>query len=286
MVDEYRCRYCRLESAGGSTACPHCGAPVDVRERTSASGWLEQPPVRDLTRLHFSHSSCQISGTYAPVAEMRLDQADSISFVHHGLLHADPAVALDLRRMPDGWQRSLAGLPVYVMTARGPGYLAISANEPGAIIAVPLPPGRSVDVTEHRFLAVTGDVSYDWRQADLWFTSKQGDERITHYPLGGRYVDRFTAGDTPGLLFLHVPGSTFIRDMTDDEVILIKPEALVWKDQSVHASLHTEKASGGNGYYMWIKLHGPGRAVIKSIFGYAGWEGSIVNSTPRTTHAW
>jgi uncharacterized protein (AIM24 family) len=286
VTAEYRCRYCRLESAGASVACPHCGAPVDVRERESASGWLELPPVRDLTRLHFSHSSCQISGSYAAVAEMRLDQADSISFVHHGLLHADPAVDLDLRQMPNGWQRSLAGLPVYVMTARGPGYVAISANEPGAIIAVPLPPGHSVDVTEHRLLAVTGNVSYDWIKADLWFTTKYEKERVTHYPLGGAYLDRFTATDTPGLVFLHAPGSTFVRDLADDETIFIKPEALVWKDQSVHASLHTEKPSGDSGYYMWIKLRGPGRAVIKSIFGFAGWNGTIVASSPRTTHAW
>jgi uncharacterized protein (AIM24 family) len=244
------------------------------------------PPVRDMTRLHFSHSTCQISGSFTAVAEMRLDQADSVSFVHHGLLHADPAVDLDLRRMPDGWQRSLAGLPVYVMTARGPGYVAISANEPGAVIAVPLPPGHSIDVTEHRFLAVTGDVSYDWLRADVWFTSHHGDEKVTHYPLGGRYLDRFTAGDTPGLLFLHAPGSTFIRDLGADEIILIKPQALVWKDQSVNASLHTEKSSGDSGYFMWIKLRGPGRAVIKSIFGFAGWEGTIVASSPRTTHAW
>jgi uncharacterized protein (AIM24 family) len=275
-----------LASAGDSVACPHCGAPVDVRERTSDSGWLELPPVRDMTRLRFGHSSCQISGSLVGVAEMRLAESDSVSFVHHGLLHADPAIDLDLRRMPNGWQRSLAGLPVYVMTARGPGHVAISANEPGAIIAVPLPPGHSVDVTEHRFLAVTGNVTYDWIQADLWYKTKSGDERLTYYPLGGAYLDRFTAGETPGLVFLHSPGSTFVRDLAEDETILIKPEALVWKDKSARISLHTEKASGDSGYYMWIKLQGPGRAVVKSIFGYAGWSGTITSSTPRTTHAW
>jgi len=252
----------------------------------SRSGWLELPPVADMTRLHFGRSSCQISGSFAPVAEMTLDQSDSISFIHHGLLHADPGVQLDQRRMPNGWQRSLAGLPVYVMTAHGPGHIAISANEPGAIIAVPLPPGHSVDVTEHRLLAVTGNVSYGWIKAGLWFDTKYNSQLVTHYPLGGAYLDRFTAEETPGLLFLHTPGSTFVRDLADGETILIKPEALVWKDHSVTASLHTEKSNGGSGYYMWIKLSGPGRIVIKSIFGFAGWEGNIVRSSPRTSHAW
>ncbi len=283
---EYRCQFCRLESSGDATACPHCGAPVDVRNRVSDSGWLELPPVADMTRLRFGHSSCQISGSYAAVAEMLLGQEESVSFVHHGLLHADPAVDLDLRRMPDGWKRSLAGLPVFVMTAKGPGHVAIRAHEPGAIIAVPLPAGHSVDVTEHRFLAVSGNVSYGWIKAGIWFTTKSENDVVTHYPFGGAYVDRFTAADTPGLLFLHAPGSTFVRDLADGETILIKPEALVWKDHSVDASLHTEKASGGTGYYMWIKLSGPGRVVIKSIFGYAGWEGRIINSSPRTSHAW
>ena len=49
--------------------CPHCGAPVDVREHVSDSGWGEQPPIRDMARLHFSRSTCQISGKYVPVAD-------------------------------------------------------------------------------------------------------------------------------------------------------------------------------------------------------------------------
>jgi uncharacterized protein (AIM24 family) len=286
VPEQYRCEYCRLESDGAAVNCPHCGAPVNVRIRVSDSGWVEQPAIRDMTRIRFGHSSCQISGSFVAVAEMNLDQADSLYFVHHGLLHANPGIDLDLMRMPDGWQRQLAGLPVYVMTARGPGHLAISANEPGSTIAVPLMPGRSVDVVEHRFLAATGNVAYDWRPSGVWFRTKSGDEVYHYHPLGGAYIDRFTAQDTPGLLLLHAPGSTFIRDLAAGEVIYIKPWALVWKDQSVTASLHSEKMRDYTGYFMWVKLQGPGRAVIKSIFGYAGWRGTIVASSPRTSHAW
>jgi hypothetical protein len=236
---EYTCLYCRLESDGGATTCPHCGAPVDVAERVSRSGWVEQPPIRDMTRLRFGHSSCQISGSYVPAAEMRLGAGDSVSFPHHALLHADPGVDLGLMRMPQGWQRSKVGLPVYVMNATGPGHLAISADEPGETIAVPMPPGHTVDVTEHRFLAATGNLRYDWLQSGIWFTTKDGDSRIHHYPLGGAYL-----------------------------------------------SLHTERSRGGSGYFMWVELRGPGRVAIKSTFGPAGWNGKIVASSPRTTHAW
>ncbi len=283
---EYVCRYCRLESDGSGAACSHCGAPVDVRARVSSSGWIQQPPIDSTARLRFSHSSCQIKGSYVPVAELKLDQADSVYFAHHGLLHTGPSVEFDLKRMPDGWQRSIAGLPVYVMTASGPGYLAISADKPGSVIAVPLMPGRTVDVTEHRFLAATGNVEYEWVRAGIWYTTKHESETTSHYPLGGAYVDRFIARDTPGLLFLHAPGSTFIRDLAEDDTILIKPWALVWRDQSVRVSLHTEKSQGGTGFYMWVKLRGPGRAVIKSTFGAAGWNGTIVDSSPRTRRDW
>ncbi len=286
MAGEYRCRFCRLESDGTGLSCPHCGALVDVRQRTANSGWIKQPPIKDMTRLRFGHSTCQISGSFVPVAEMRLAETDSVSFAHHALLHVDPSVQLDLRRMPDGWQRSMAGLPVYVMNARGPGFLAISADAPGSTIAIPLMPGQSIEVTEHRFLAATGNVDYEWLRSHIWYTTKYESERETHYPLGGAYLDRFTARDTPGLVFLHAPGDTFIRDLGEDDTILIKPEALVWKDQSVQVSLHTEKSNGGDGFFMWIKLSGPGRAVIKSIFGYAGWRGTIVDSSPRTRQAW
>jgi uncharacterized protein (AIM24 family) len=282
----YTCPYCRTDSEGGP-ACPHCGAPVDVRARTSGGGWVEQPPIRDLTRLHFSHSSCQISGAYVPVAELALDAADSVYFTHHALLHAEPSVDLDLMRMPSGWQRSLAGLPVYIMTARGPGHLAIRAGEPGETIAVPLLPGRSIDVAEHRFLGATGNVTYQWRPADVWYKTKhQNEAAVMHYPVGGAYFDRFESTQTPGLLLLHAPGSTFIRDLADGETVYVKPQALVWKDQSAQASLHSERMRDGQGFFMWVKLRGPGRVMIKSIFGFAGWRGTIVDSTPRTTHTW
>jgi uncharacterized protein (AIM24 family) len=281
----YTCPYCRLAGDGGQT-CPHCGAPVDVRARVSGAGWAEQPAIRDLTRLRFSHSSCQISGSYVPVADMRLGDGDSVYFAHHALLHAEPAVELDVLQMPGGWQRSVAGLPVYFLVARGPGQLALSADEPGETIAVPLQPGQRIDVAEHRFLAATTSVNYGWHKANIWFQTKYQTATTMHYPMGGRYFDRFATEDRPGLLLLHAPGSTFIRDLSEGETVYVKPWSVVWKDHSVDTSLHTEKMRDGQGYFMWVKLRGPGRVMIKSIFGPAGWSGTIVDSSPRTTHAW
>ena len=72
----YTCPYCRIPSDGSGGTCPHCGAPVDVRERVSDSGWAEQPPIRDMARIRFNRSTCQIIGKYVPVAEMSMHEDD------------------------------------------------------------------------------------------------------------------------------------------------------------------------------------------------------------------
>ncbi len=221
----YTCPYCRLASDGSGTTCPHCGAPTDVRARVTKSGWAEQPPIRDMARIRFNRSTCQISGKYVPVAEMNLDPEDSVYFSHHVLLHTEPSVQLDMMRMAGGWNRMLAGMPLIMMTARGPGHVAISADHPGETLAVPLPANHAVDVVEHRFLVATSNVGYHWERAGVWYATQNGDEQEYHYPLG-QTMDRFTAQGGPGLLLLHAPGNTFIRDLRQGERILVQPGGL------------------------------------------------------------
>ena len=55
-MNTYICRYCRQPSDPGSPTCPMCGAPVDIRSVVSDSGWVEQPPIRDMARLQFGQS--------------------------------------------------------------------------------------------------------------------------------------------------------------------------------------------------------------------------------------
>ena len=140
----YTCPYCRMASEGGGGTCPHCGAPVDVRLKVSGSGWIEQPPIRDMAHIRFGHSTCQVSGMYVPVAEMALHESDWVYFSHHQLLHTDPNIRLGNLPLKGGWKRMRAGMPLIMMTAQGPGHIAFSADEPGETIAVPLAPGRAV----------------------------------------------------------------------------------------------------------------------------------------------
>jgi uncharacterized protein (AIM24 family) len=289
----YTCPYCRIPSEGGGVTCQHCGAPIDVRARVAKSGWAEQPPIRDMAKIRFGRSSCQISGKYVPVAEMNLDPQDSVYFSHHVLLHCNPSVQLDMMKMQGGWNRALAGMPLIMMTARGPGHIAISADEPGETIAVPLMPNHSIDVVEHRFLVATSNVGYHWENSGVWYQTRNGDEQEWHYPLG-RTMDRFTAQGGPGLLLLHAAGNTFIRDLRQGERILVQPGALIWKDRSVRMFLHFEYPHGQYWFSsarwqaksIWLTLEGPGRVAVNSVYEPPEMTGGVTSTSGATSHYW
>ncbi len=289
----YTCPYCRLPSGGENGACPHCGAPVDVRLKVSDSGWIEQPPIKDMARIRFGHSSCQISGTYVPVAEMNLHEGDWVYFSHHQLLHTDPRVRLDTMPLKGAWKRMRAGMPLIMMTAQGPGHIAFSADEPGETLAVPLAAGQAVDVVEHRFLVATGNVSYNWMNSNVWFTTQDGDETEWHYPIG-QTLDRFAAAGSNGLLLLHGPGNIFIRDLAPGQRILVQPGGLIWKDPTVGMFLHFEYPRGQYWFSsarwqaksIWLTLQGPGRVAVQSVYEHPEMVGAVRSSSGATTQYW
>jgi uncharacterized protein (AIM24 family) len=283
-----------MVSEGTSPACVRCGAPVDIRLRKSDSGWIKQPPIRDMARIHFNRSTCQISGAYVPVAEMALHSDDWVYFSHHVLLHTEPGIRLEALKMAGGWNRVLAGMPMIMMRAQGPGHIAFSADHPGDTLALPLQPHQAVDVVEHRFLVATGNVNYQWQPSGIWFTTQDGDEQEWHYPMG-RMMDRFAPqGGAPGLLLLHAPGNVFVRDLAHHDRILLQPSGLIWKDPTVRMSLHFEYPRGSYWFSsarwqaksVWLTLHGPGRVAIQSVFERPEMVGSVVQSSGATTHFW
>src|SRR6478609_6333935 len=117
----YRCPWCGTTSDGVSGSCPACGAPVDVRIVATQSGWYELPGIKDMARLQFGNSHCQIEGKYVPVADMNLAQGDSVYFTHHVLLWKDPQVTVRAMSMRGAWKRVMAGLPLIMTEAVGPG---------------------------------------------------------------------------------------------------------------------------------------------------------------------
>ncbi len=297
----YRCPYCRTESSGAGANCPGCGAPIDVQIRTTNSGWTELPPIADMAKIQLGRSSCQIAGRLVPTAEFRLAEGDNVYFPHPNYLWSDGAVNIDAMSMRRAWARLRAGLPLVMLQATGPGTIAFSHDTAGELLAVPLQPGAAVDVREHTLVVATGGIDYDWVDSGIWFTTSGGGggsqasgvkllkmglevagmfdgedsggtETEWHYPLG-RYLDRFTAGDRPGAVFIQAGGNAFIRDLAEGEQIMVKPPSLLFKDPSVGFQLHVEFPAAGVKFwrswgnrYLWLRMWGPGRVALQSLY--------------------
>ncbi|HEX4748220.1 MAG TPA: AIM24 family protein [Bryobacteraceae bacterium] len=287
-----KCPWCVsvLPPSAGST-CPFCGASLQAHSQTTRSGWIELPPRRDMARLQIGNSSCQIEGLYVPVADMNLAAGDSVYFSHHVLLWKDTAVNMTPMSMRGGWKRMFAGLPLVMTEAQGPGHIAFSKDQPGDVIALPLHPGQSVDVREHMFLVATSNVRYDWFQSNVWYSVRNGNDTETSYPIG-MFVDSFSAPSAPGLLLLHAGGSVFTRHLAPDETILIKPTAFVFKDPTVQMELHFDHPAGSVWGYrtyrcIWLRLYGPGRVAIQSVFEHMENEsGNLSNYSRATSRQW
>ena len=269
----YTCPWCTTVSDGTQLTCPGCGISIDVRSIVTDSGWIELPGRRDMTKIQFGNSYCQIEGSYVPVADFNLAPEDQVYFAHHVLLWMDPQVKIGAMGLKGAWKRMLAGMPLIMTQAQGPGHIAFSRDAPGELIALPLQPGQGVDVREHIFLVATSHVTYDWFQTNIWFTTKNGDDTETHYPLGV-FMDRFVAPQAPGLLLLHASGNAFIRLLAPGETILVQPPALLFKDPMVRMQLHIEYP-GTNTWapwrswshrHLWLRLYGPGRVAVQSAY--------------------
>lgn len=290
----YTCPYCRTTSEVTGASCSQCGAAFTAQAVRSESGWVEQPPIADLAKLKFGQSSAQISGTYVPVTELNLAAGDWIYFSHHVLLHNDPGISLANMPMKDGWNRMRGGLPLFMLTASGPGHVALSFDHPGETIAVPLQHNQVIDVTEHRFLTATGNVGYDFTPSNIFIETirqtNDGTEREWSYPMG-QFVDRFGANDGPGLLLLHAPGNVQLRDLGEGESIIIQPRSLIYKDPSVSPSLHFEYPNGGsmfnNAMHLWLRLTGPGRIAMSSVYELPEpLTGRIHSTSGHTVQTW
>jgi uncharacterized protein (AIM24 family) len=287
------CAWCGTVTDGTLLSCPSCGASLDVRANVTKSGWSEVPGRKDMAKLQFGNSTCQIEGLYVPVIDLNLAAGDSVYFAHHVLLWKDNQIKLSTVSLKGAWKRMLSGMPVIMAQAHGPGRIAFSRDAPGEMIALPIQPGQTVDVREHVFVIATGQVSYDWFNTNIWFNTKDDDKTVTHYPLG-MVMDRFSAQKMPGLVLVHGSGNVFVRRLAPNESALIKPTSLLFKDSTVQMQLHMELPRGSLGFWsnwnhrnLWLRVTGPGRIAVQSAFEPVEDDGkSITNSSVLTQQRW
>jgi uncharacterized protein (AIM24 family) len=297
-MNGFMCEYCGSESAGGIGHCPNCGARVDVRAMSTASGWMEMPPVEDMTTLQLGQSSMQIEGELVPVADVDLRGDDWVYFNHHVLLWMNDTVKLSNLPLKGVGKRVFAGLPLIMVSARGPGHVAFSFDHAGELLPVTLAANEEIDVKEHHFLLASGNVAYDYQNSNVWFRTRNGDETETHYPIG-RYIDRFVAVDRPGMVLLHAKGNAFTRRLGNGESVLVKPDALLFKDPSVAMRLHFETTNANTTWgrarttgwrsvrFAWLHLTGPGRVAVQSVHGHMhGTAGTLVKGSDASARDW
>src|SRR5215471_15999814 len=58
-LERLKCDWCQGTNESTALACRYCGAPLDIKNLVSDSGWREAPRIRDMTEIHFGRSTCQ-----------------------------------------------------------------------------------------------------------------------------------------------------------------------------------------------------------------------------------
>jgi uncharacterized protein (AIM24 family) len=253
------CQWCGGQNPPEQTTCQACGAPLDVKNLVTDSGWREAPRLRDMTEVGFGRSSCQVEGEIVPVAEVRLGPGDSVFFEHHVLLWKEREVPVSIVSLGGLLKRMLAGLPFIITQATGPGRVAFSRDATGELVVLPLHPGMELDVREHAFLVASHHISYSYVRI----------RGLRNILLGGQgmFMDRFVTSDQPGLLILHGYGNVFERRLEAGESIEVEPGAFLYKDSSVQMETETINLGSMIGPRLFLmRLTGPGRVGIQSMY--------------------
>ncbi len=243
LTATYTCRFCRLTSDGSAGSCPHCGAPIDVRAR--------QRLGVDGAAGHQGHGP---------------DPVRPVDLPDRGHVRAH-------RRLRAGRRRLDLLLPPRPVVGRalGPhaGHVDGGRLEPGDGRAPPgddagcgpgdqdLATSPSPTTTPARSSPCPSSTARPWSCASTgsWPPPAAWATTGTNRASGSRPRAATTPNGTtpsaatwtpsrpsggPGLLLLHSPGNTFIRDLAPGQTILIQPSALLYKDPSVQMHLHFE----------------------------------------------
>jgi uncharacterized protein (AIM24 family) len=260
-LERIQCQWCQSQNEPSATTCRACGAPLDIRNLVSESGWREAPRLRDMTEFQFSSSTCQVEGEIVPVAEIHLGANDAVFFEHHIMLWKDDNVPLSVLQLPGGLRRAFAGMPFIISVATGPGRIAFSRDATGELVVLPLHPGMELDAREHAFVLASHQIDYS-------FVRVKGLANIL-FGGQGMFMDRFVTRASPGLVLLHGYGNVFERKLKAGESIMVEPGAFLYKDSSVQMDVEFQRLGTGlfGGTNMNLaRMTGPGRVGIQSMY--------------------
>ena len=209
----------------------------------------------------FGGVTYHIEGELVPVLHLELSNTP-VYFEHHILLWKDPRVQIEIKPMRGALKRMLAGMPIFMTSARGPGRIAYSRDGAGQVFALHLSPGEAVDVREHQFLAATDSVEFTFNRV----------RGMANMLLGGTglFIDTFTAAVGDGILWLHGYGNVFEVELQPGEQIDIEPGGWIYKSPSVTMETVFQGLStgffGSGGQLAWNRFTGPGKIALQSMY--------------------
>jgi uncharacterized protein (AIM24 family) len=201
-----------------------------------------------------------LAGQLVPVLAVDLLPGQSVYFEHHILLWKEPSMQFGIRPLTGMVKRMFSGMDLLVTEARGPGQIAFSRDGVGQIFALPLVPGQEVHVREHQFLAATQTVDYTWER----------NQGISNMLFGGTgfFIDKFHAGQTEGVVWLHGHGNVFERVLAPGEQLDVEPGGWLYKDPSVRMETTFIGVTAGFLGGMQLacnRFTGPGRLGLQSM---------------------
>jgi uncharacterized protein (AIM24 family) len=260
-VERIQCQWCQSMNEKTALSCWACGAPLDIANLVSESGWREAPRIKDMTEIHFGSSTCQVEGEIVPVAEINLGSGDAVYFEHHVMLWKEARVPMSVMPLSGGIKRALAGMPFIISVAQGPGRIAFSRDASGELVILPLHPDMELDVREHAFLLASHQIEYSYIRI----------KGLRNILFGGQgmFMDRFVTRSQPGLVILHGYGNVFERRLQQGESIMVEPGAFLYKDSTVSMDVEPQRLTTGlfgGASLNLARMTGPGRVGIQSMY--------------------
>jgi uncharacterized protein (AIM24 family) len=207
-----------------------------------------------------------VEGELVPVLRLQLGGSVPAYFEHPVLLWKEPTVDIALKPMKGAFKRFIAGMPIFLTHATGQGQIAFSRDGTGQIVPMHLQPGQSIEVREHQFLAATDNVAYT-------FTRVKGIANML-FGSTGFFIDRFTAEQYEGIVFLHGYGNIFEVVLGPSDVIDVEPGGWLYKDATVRMEIKVmglrSGIFAGSGNLVFNRFSGPGRLGIQSMYMHMG----------------
>jgi len=222
---------------------------------------IPEPISTDIRDESFAGVTYHIRGQLVPELQIELS-GEPVMFEHHVLIWKEPGVSIEMRKLPGGVKRSIAGLDFFVTRATGPGRIAFSRNGAGQCIPLHLSQGETLHVREHHFIAATDAIEYTYERV----------KGVRSMLLGGTgfFIDHFKADQGDAIVWVHGHGNVFVVDLDAGEQLDVEPGAWLYKDATVTMEAITLglKAGimGGGGKLTWNRFTGPGRLAIQTMF--------------------